>query len=79
MIQIVRKLPGQLRACRCGKQPLHVESRGRRIHEDAASLALRHHLECPPCGARTADAATLQEAVGEWEAAEPAEPARRAA
>jgi hypothetical protein len=78
MIQYERKLPGELRACRCGRQPKHIETRGRPGALDFATPAVRHQLECAPCGARTAEHASLQEAVGEWEAAEPGEPAARA-
>lgn len=55
------KIEGTLAACRgCKGQPRHILTLGRNLH----------HLECCPCGVRTAKCATLQEAVQHWEANE---------
>lgn len=58
MIQIQRKIEGQLAPCsNCGGQPKHYEVRGKQTHL----------LECSPCRMRTAAFSTLQEAVEAWE------------
>lgn len=56
-MQVEKKLEGRLTACRCGKQPMHVHTRGRELH----------HLECPPCQVRTQKFESLQLAVEAWE------------
>ncbi len=59
MIQIARRFPGQVEPCRtCGRQPLHVQHRGRDLHS----------CECPPCGITTARLATAQQALEAWTA-----------
>ena len=55
------RLPGTLAACRCGKQPKHLEI----LRGPSPS---KHRMECPPCMLRTAECPTLQEAVEAWEA-----------
>jgi len=57
-MQREERMTGSLAACRCGKQPKHYVTLGKDLH----------HLECPPCGLRTAKLPTLQEAVECWEA-----------
>ena len=57
----IARMTGTLAACKCGKQPMHVERRG---------YGGRHWLECPPCGTRTPVCDTLNEAVEAWERTE---------
>lgn len=58
MIQVQRKIEGQLAPCVvCGKQPHHYEIRGKQMH----------FIECSPCRMRTAAFPSFQEAVEAWE------------
>lgn len=69
MIQKQILIEGTLAACpACGCQPKHYHTLG----------ADKHHLECPPCGLRTAKMPTFQQAVELWEASDTTRMAVRA-
>lgn len=66
---VIRQHAHRFRACTCGRQPLHIEIRGRTQAEAIASPSTpcrRHQLECNACGRRTARYATLDAAEQEW-------------
>lgn len=62
--------PGTFARCTtCRTEPRHVLTLGRREHEAAVAMGpggTRHHLECCPCGRKTARYTTLDAAVSEW-------------
>jgi hypothetical protein len=69
MVQYMIKIEGELAKCPgCGRQPRAYHTRGRD----------QYHLECAPCGLRTAKMGTMQEAVAQWEASETTRMAVRA-
>ena len=67
---VIREAAHRFRACDgCGRQPLHIEIRGRTALEAAArptTPCQRHQLECAACGRRTARYASLALAEQEW-------------
>lgn len=70
MIQrTIKHLLGYFQVCRvCGREPKHIESRGRTNCEpqrQPGEPVVRHALECR-CGSSTARYASLAMAEGEW-------------
>ena len=66
----VSHLPGRFIAhINCGREPLHIEARGRMSGEPVAFAAggsLRHRLECPGCKVATGWHTSLDVATHEW-------------
>jgi hypothetical protein len=70
VIEYLRAPPCEVRPCSCGRQPKVVELRGRHETLRFDLPARQYRLECCPCGASTALATTLQEALQCWDANE---------
>lgn len=57
----------------CAREPKHIVSFGTTSREPLLTIALpdgqRHHLECNPCGRRTAKQPSIDAAYAEWNTA----------
>lgn len=65
--KVVSHVAGRFSRCRCGREPRHIRTDGRRSNEPVQFIATgsRHSLECS-CGNRTDLHANVHNAEAQW-------------